>query len=402
MKIVSLTLFLSIQAFYCVGQQYYNTEKFFTYVSEKIVPNLSAKPAYRSAWISFIEIRSESDEFLLPNQEYQLRITPLSPGQRRSRKDYLNLLYQKTEIQQIEEQQVFLSLIYKEWVDLYLHHELLQLYKAKDSILHDQLVLLKNNLNSKNFGYKKILSKEKEKQLLNIKINDHKTAFQSIIDYYAISDQLVSFDDLITIDVLKDKITVLLKERGNIPLKEDQIDANLISKEIAIEKSNRNNIFDFFQLNYQGPHQLDIEEKITVGIGLKLSLGDNSKLKLKELQLEQEEELYKKQMDSIHTVYHRNKLKDQIFREITYYNLYQNLDHTTSKTSKDLESYLLAGDLDKSLEILEIKEDVNQTKIDMLIKKTQILQDYIDLLFSFYLLEPGETNYFLNTPTSLN
>ena len=115
------------------------------------------------------------------------------------------------------------------------------------------------------------------------------SAFAVLFIAYGIEDFSIDFEQMPSCQELIQK----MNEESLNSIKPFQakmdFDMETINRELAVERADRNRLFDFLQLRYRGPHDNFFNERFSIGVGLKMDKKNSSLLKLKELELDKQQ-----------------------------------------------------------------------------------------------------------------
>ncbi|MBK9728496.1 MAG: hypothetical protein IPO86_10290 [Saprospiraceae bacterium] len=336
---------------------------------------------FHSPLINRIDLRSESHEYKLNQQEYSLRFRFTSPKYN-SYQNKLNLIEQEfinIEFRSIENHATYLK--YKSVLDFMESKELNELHLKSNNLREKSLNNAKlrldytNKTNLENY-FEEDLNYQKSKRA------QAETEFKLTNLSKEIGIELSDTrdkDHRITVAFIKNALDTF--KIINISIETDKLNSTLQKIKIKLDqdKSEANKILDFVQLKYQSDPEDLLSKKLSAGISLRIpyltmskALEENSKIKEFQTQFNLESDQNKKQL-KVNSIY--IDIRNQI-------HAYELLQHSISVYTKtyDFDQMVNIGFTDTDL-ILKIM--IQQTKYEMELKELEfkIFNRYIDFLY---------------------
>ena len=343
----------------------------FTEVLETVrnTPYGDSSQASRSIfpWLSTIELRTESDEFELKRQSYQLRLTPNTPKISKTRENYISLL-QEQNVENSKEGHV-------------------------RQLKHTATEYLNNYYTLRKFGIEKDLLKAYEEELItyageltNVNLTSYdllllEQKIQEISAQIQMDSILISPSKTIARDIQIDGLIPVAR----IPSILDQLDSQLsteqepsikqqlVESEIELEEATRKRTVDFLQFEYSGPHNQLLRERWSIGLALIFPIANNTWQKIRELRIEKQEVAEEAYTDFEDDVAKTKQKKQQLLKDIAIYN--QNKVFV-KKIAKTLDQ----GTSESILEAIQLSILLKEQTIGIQQKELQIYTDYLDLL----------------------
>ncbi len=231
---------------------------------------------FRAPLVTRWNFRSDTDEFLLDRQEYEIRADFSSKAVR----TYQNRLYQSY-IEELENERnelakVDVKAIYENWLRSYFTQQEKGVYELMLPYLNDQLVLLKKVDVDGTFSLYDYLEKQKEVAYLE----------WEMIRQAKILEQLSpDISGLVQVDALVRFVESLhLKLNLKYPdYLSDQLDIQRVEDEYNLELAETKQVVDFFRVNYNGPQANPFEERVSVGFSMNFGRSEEHQLDLVEL-----------------------------------------------------------------------------------------------------------------------
>jgi len=333
----------------------------------------------RIPMIERYEFRTESHDFDFDEQEYLFRVTPNNPHKREAQKNMLQHMGNKSNWELLEYECDIYEQTHRDWISLMEKTLLLDIYKEEQQLLQERkkVNVLKEARLEVDIKEKIDLSSELTKN--TIKIAKVQASIDLLRKEYDLSSKELSFEDTPTLAYLILKLNPNLIEQS-LSEKELDYDSIEIEREIDLEKAEKKQFFDFFQVRYQGPKIDPLEERVAIGVGFILENSGDSKLDLEKLRLEKEELMVEKKIKKQKKANSFRKAYDRLHSEYAEYN------YILSQHEKHMESLINLEQKIKSrtdynpIHIFEIKKQVLDYKKGNIESRIQIYDLYFDYL----------------------
>ena len=343
----------------------------FTEVLETVrnTPYGDSSQASRSIfpWLSTIELRTESDEFELKRQSYQLRLTPNTPKISKTRENYISLL-QEQNVENSKEGHVRqLKHTATEYLNNYYTLRKIGIEKDLLKAYEEELITYAGELTNVNLtSYDLLLLEQKiqeisaQIQMDSILISPSKTIARDI--------QIDGLIPVARIPSILDQLDSQLSTE-----QEPSIKQQLVESEIELEEATRKRTVDFLQFEYSGPHNQLLRERWSIGLALIFPIANNTWQKIRELRIEKQEVAEEAYTDFEDDVAKTKQKKQQLLKDIAIYN--QNKVFV-KKIAKTLDQ----GTSESILEAIQLSILLKEQTIGIQQKELQIYTDYLDLL----------------------
>lgn len=292
---ILLCSFLLLSSRSLPGQQKLTSDTFFqnrwTELDGLLGPTQAADK-FKASWLNKIDIRTETDEFDIDRQQYLVRVSP-STGKIRKAQSQLHQEYlSEAALEKEKYRKSFIKKAYEDWLKIYEKHQRLSLERAILEVVLDEQIVIQKLASAS-------LTSAKEVAEIQQKINELKidiyTYENELILLYA-SDEGTDFSDLITLEAIRQKITIDADLSKPLLDQETVQKINLVDAEMQLERAEKNQFFDFFQVQYNGPHREIWEEKLSVSLGFTIPFSSDRKLKMEGLNIEKESLQQEQQM----------------------------------------------------------------------------------------------------------
>ena len=359
------------------GQGFINTESFVKKNKNSLKSSYDYdNDANNNGFISEIELRTSTDEFLLNRQQYQIRVTPVNFKKQKIEKEIVSLLGEEIKENQKIWERNNLKNILIDWVSIYEHRESL-IYK--DSLLatyKDLKVIISEKLTEGSLAYVPLI--EIEKKIYEIKNSIYLSEKKLKIlytSYFISNNSTLIFDDLPKIKEIKDFLQSKNSDFYTLPPnKKMEIKNELLNKEIGLEKAERKYHFNFLQLEYQGPHDRDWQKNIAVGVSMNIPLNKNQ-FKIKELEIEKLAKKQKIELDNINYLETIRFERDILEEKVASYEIFEAFLEASNTAYQKISVVptSIEGELSQ---ILKVKEQLLKTKLDNVERRSSILRDY--------------------------
>ncbi len=332
------------------------------------------------SWIEEYELRTETHDFDLKQQEVTLRISPISGKEKRSIQAIYNLINNKPNFDLLELRCEKLSIINRDWLALFLLQGNLDLLYKIEKLLQDKQVVYRRLLAGQAISFQKVIELETDLTDISISIHDLKQEVKRVINQYGLESDSLFFQNFLTINRIESDIQ---KSMVIEDLKEPQLayEKEMIQKEMEYEQSKSKRWIDFAQLRYNGAPDDLFKERLHVGVGFRFPTSADRKLKLNELAIEKisvenENELWIQERNQEFMI-----ISGEITTAINNLNNYiQKVEHERNQLEELGDSYARQAGYDPVL-LLEIEERHLKNQMILLERKEDIYIDYLKWLF---------------------
>ncbi|MEM6395097.1 MAG: hypothetical protein AAF741_02030 [Bacteroidota bacterium] len=250
-------------------------------------PQKADIPDYRPPWVDKLEFRTETRDFMFDQQEYLLRLSPVSRRTRAAQSELHRHWLSRPDDRVEAVRQELSYQWHADWLILYLLEQEQVLLAEEADLLADRQILQDNQLSSLLVEASQLIKHEEN-------ISKHRWATQQnaiqlaqLNDTYRLENRPLSFEGMPTADQIGEWLL-------NSPVAIDLADPfayekTLLEKEIALEQAEDQRWLDFVQIRYQGPHEDLLTERIALSMGVNIPTPGQDKIKIEELKIEQAE-----------------------------------------------------------------------------------------------------------------
>lgn len=331
---------------------------------------------FNAGWVDGMDIRTETDEFNFNRQRYLFRVAPSTPKIRQAQTNLHQLYLEKADLKN--------NLLRKDFIEI-AYEEVLFFYEAfrKLSIKEELLIVLQDQ--EKVWGKLSQVSREIPKDWLEIQ----EDIAQLEIDIYKedntlkswqVEGQWLNWEDLIPADSILMQLSNDTNNRFQLQAREYEVENLIVEREEELEVAEQKKLLDFVQVEYSGPHEDLLKERVSLTAAFQLPFSAGRKLKMEELAIEkemlQQERLVEKQLNQYKERDTHKKLELLIQELIFSKKLYQAQAEKMLAIAQ--KSSALRGD--NPLFTLYQKEAQIEKKLEVLKLEMAIYTEYLDYL----------------------
>lgn len=331
---------------------------------------------FKAGWIDGMDIRTETDEFNFGRQRYLFRVAPSTAKIRTAQTNLHQLYLKKAGLKH--------RLLRKDFIEI-AYEEVLYFYEAyrKLTIKGELLTVLKDQ--EKVWGKLSQVSKEIPKDWLEIQediarleIDIYKES--NILKTWQAEGQWLNWEDLIPAENILNQLGNNTNNRFQLQAIEYDVENLIVEREEELEQAEQQNFLDFVQVEYRGPHQDLLKERVSLTAAFRLPFSAGRKLKMEELAIEkemlQQERLAEKQLNKYEEKVSRKQLELLIQELIFSKKLYAAQSEKMLAIAQ--KSSALRGD--NPLFTLYQKEAQIEKMLDVLKLEMTIYAEYLDYL----------------------
>ena len=339
--------------------------------------------AYKLPWIEELNVRSETRDWKLRKQSYSLRLRPVSLGERRASSQLYNSWQQELIYLKLDEVYDQVADIHELWID--------QDFISRQIELKKQIVALLSDVEKVNTK-QSLIDANKLSLLLAVKSRIAKINNGNILDQKRRDDKLraisgqVQGDYILQADsidlkgyIQSAKESLLATNRPYIS-NSDLLDLQVLRNEMELEKAENNRVLDFVSLEYRGPHDNYLEERVSLGMSFNLPFFNGNQLSIAKIKVEQEQEQYKIEKVKQESLAKLTKIRESIFSNVFEYNSYNKL-----YSEIEAENLQLISNMERQAIInpsikLNHRIQVIENKLSLLKIQESIVKNYLDYL----------------------
>lgn len=335
--------------------------------------------------INEMEVRTETNDFRLIEQEYTLRGKFHTRDQRKAQE---GLHQARIELNSIEEQILLHELLSERYfgiVEVLYFEKLLAAKKDQKVLLEDRLLVFQKSINLPKFAITDLIDAEDDlhgAQRDILRLENALTAAQQKIYRWSNETGVLKTEDVPLVDI--EEVMELVRTFTTEPsishanLVKRNLNAELAVQEQKLRRAEEENTFEFFQAKIGGTDDTGFRQNFTLGLGIRIPVRDREKHDILELEFEKVDEGAKYEEIRLALKDRMAQIKIQIENN---YSLYQLLNQQLSESQAAfaLEQYqkiagasplallkLKGSQFDKELERFRIEQDIYMLYLELL------------------------------------
>jgi len=276
------------------------------------------------------------------------------------------------------------SLLRKDFIEI-AYEEVLAFYEAfrKLSIKEELLTVLQDQ--EKVWGKLSQVSREIPKDWLDIQEDIAQLEIDifketNTLQSWQIDGQSLDWEALIPADKILNQLGNNVNNQFQLQAREYDVENLIVEREEALEQAEQKKLLDFVQVEYRGPHEDLLKERVSLTAAFRLPFSSGRKLKMEEIAIEKEmlqrERLAEKQLNQYKERDTRKKLELLVQELIFSKKLYKAQSEKMLAIAQ--KSSALRGD--NPLFTLYQKEAQIEKKLEVLKLEMSIYAEYLDYL----------------------
>ncbi|MFK7937515.1 MAG: hypothetical protein AB8G22_28625 [Saprospiraceae bacterium] len=341
---------------------------------------------FKSPFLDEINIRTETDEFRLNEQRYQIRFSPTSRNVRRAEEQLHQLYLQEANEELRDEYEPLIVAAYAEILDKYKTYRKLQIAE-QELLTNQELKIVLNKLLLAGEGTPRdYLRMERKQQTMLIKVEERRTELAAAAS--------IDWSDWMSVEAIVLKMNSLDFSTGTAL---DSVAVALIDSEIALETAESKRWFDFVGVEYNNDPEDLLREKASIGASFNLPIYGQSKLKLEELRIEKENLLATQTIRKQRNQSELASLKTEIQ---TKFQRWQRLTTQAVELETELDDFIRRANQSENVSpVLELEEraarlDDASERLDV---ELEIYELYLEYLEESSLLFQNNQSSFFHT-----
>ena len=355
-----------------------------------------------------VEFRTETRDFELEQQEYGIRISPNSIGERKYNKNYYKSSVKISELKKRSALNDALSQRYDHVIDLVITKNTIEIKQRMKVLLNDRITVLSRSRNSLDFDYQDLLKAEDDLHDIGLELIDLESKDQRIEDQIRVFLGIEKeFDldsrDLISVDFIEDYVNDFgsVNDTTHLEIASSIENVELAENDFLEEKADRNNPLGFFQATYRDDQNGPLSNDLRIGLGIRLPIANSSQPRLNRLFLRQLNEENRLKVVRSNAAIQLNQTSVNLNLLIQKYRATQKvIAEDNSETS--LRRYLAIEGI-SPLILLRIKESIINKEVILNDLEKKIFSEYLTLLRSSgRLVQYPIQNYFSNSLEELS
>ena len=343
----------------------------------------STADTYKLPWIEELNVRSETRDWKLRKQSYSLRLRPVSLGERRASSQLYNSWQQELVYLKLDEVYDQVADIHELWIDQDFISRQIELKKQILALLSDvQKVNAKQSLIDANKLPLLMAVKSRIAKINNGIVLDQKRRYDKLraISEQAQGDYILEADSIDVKEYIQSAKESLLATNRPYISNSDMLDLQVLRNEMELEKAENNRVLDFVSLEYRGPHDKYLEERVSLGMSFNLPFFNGNQLSIAKIKVEQEQEQYKIEKVKQESLAKLTKIKESISSNVYEYDSYNKL-----YSEIEAENLQLISNMERQAIInpsikLNHRIQVIENKLSLLKIQESIVKNYLEYL----------------------
>ena len=339
--------------------------------------------AYKLPWIEELNVRSETRDWKLRKQSYSLRLRPVSLGERRASSQLYNSWQQELVYLKLDEVYDQVADIHELWIDQDFISSQIELKKQILALLSDvEKVNAKQSLIDANKLPLLMAVKSRIAKINNGIILDQKRRYDKLraISEQAQGDYILEADSIDVKEYIQSAKESLLATNRPYISNSDMLDLQVLRNEMELEKADNNRVLDFVSLEYRGPHDKYLEERVSLGMSFNLPFFNGNQLSIAKIKVEQEQEQYKIEKVKQESLAKLTKIKESISSNVyeyySYNKLYSEIEAENLQLISNMERQAIINPSVK----LNHRIQVIENKLSLLKIQESIVKNYLEYL----------------------
>jgi len=244
-----------------------------------------------------IEVRTETNDFRLIEQEYAIRGRFHTRDQQKAQKDLHQAMI---ELSSIEEQILLHELLSERYfgiVEVLYFEKLLTAKKDQKVLLEDRLLVFQKSINLPKFEITDLIDAEDDLHTAErdiLRLENALTNAQQKIFRWSNEIGTLKTEDVPLVGI--DEVMELVRNFPNEPstahatLVKRNLNSELATREQSLRRAEEENTFEFFQAKIGGTDDDGFRQNFTLGLGIRIPVRDREKINLMELEFEKVDE----------------------------------------------------------------------------------------------------------------
>ena len=232
-------------------------------------------------WLEGLDLRTETRDFDLDQQEITLRLSPSTPKKRRAQTALLNHYGRMDTEDQAEFYADVILNLYGDWISLYFMDKQAELQDSLILVMEDKQKVLDRKMNAADIDLDDLFDHQVDLGEALQARYELKVDRQALQDRYGLEDWGGIAEGLKEIDDMSRMIRqhqLVTGQYNDTAWKSEEI-----NREIALEEAERDQYFDFLQFRYRGPSEDLFRERFSLGLGFQWNNNGNRDLKVARL-----------------------------------------------------------------------------------------------------------------------
>ena len=349
---------------------------------------------FNPSWFEKLELRTETDEFSIPRQEYLIRVTPSTPAIRSAQKRLIQLNQADANLYQQELQEEIAKLVLDDLIEIQQLKQKTALQAELKLILEDQQTLARRLLQDPDYNPRKLMDIEEDLFKLKLQMfEDDKN-----LERMGKGLSFPQLKELINIEEIAKSVALLIDQKSSyLEDEQSRLDQEILEAEIRLEKAEKNRIIDFLQVRYQGPREDLLQERLSVSLGIEIPSSGSRKTKIRELNIEKWKSEQESQSKRQLLLMEIEKMAAELLEKVSTWEFSNQLLQENLANFQKLEANSPQAEWKNPELLLFRKAQLVDRRLDMLELEEGIYESYVDLLQKIGLTRSGTyRDYLIN------
>ena len=204
--------------------------------------------------------------------------------------------------------------------------------------------------------------------------------FRSAISEQEQGDYILEADSIDVKEYIQSAKESLLATNRPYISNSDMLDLQVLRNEMEFEKAENNRVLDFVSLEYRGPHDKYLEERVSLGMSFNLPFFNGNQLSIAKIKVEQEQEQYKIEKVKQESLAKLTKIKESISSNVYEYDSYNKLYSEIEAENLQLISNMERQAIINPSVKLNHRIQVIENKLSLLKIQESIVKNYLEYL----------------------
>jgi len=332
-------------------------------------------------WIEEIDLRTETREFDLDQQEITLRLSPSTPRLRKAQSAMEQHYASIPDEEGADLYGDYLLNLYGDWLSLYFLDKQISILDSLEDILSDRQQILERQVGVLEVDLDELVDLEIDINDLKQKEFELEGEQRQLLNRYELKKESIRYDDLISLEQMNFQLQGV-SLRSSAVQSDPKLDWEKagIEKEINLERAERRKVFDFLQLRYRGPSEDVFREKYAIGLGFTFDNSGSRRLKLSRLMYEKRLLDTETQVDAEKMTSRVNAMMEEFQRALEEVEHFFNLKIEERKHLEELSTLIRSQMGFDPLLVLKINEHNLQEELKSLEYMEDLYFDYLEIL----------------------
>jgi hypothetical protein len=359
------------------AQSNINTQAFFSLVEETVTPATISTSKVKMPWFESYELRTETRDFDLDQQEYTFRLSPSTRKKVRAQESLYRHLEAAPDFEVEDDRCEALAGRYTDWIELYFLSREGFLLQQLERVRADQSTVLNRLAGALDFDWSELIKTREEQTDLMVDYLGVQDRSEYFSESYGLQNAALDFTDLLPLNEVRERI----RKATLIPTDPElAYELEMINRELELEHAERKQYLDFAQIKYRGPHDNPARERLSVGVGLQLPNSGNQKVKVRELELKAKSLRSDQAREAAGDITDFEERRQLLLERFGRYDTFSELYLREAQEFEGLSRKLTGQEGVNPLPLLKIKARALRNELKLLEQEAELYDGYLDLM----------------------